>query len=185
MQPEELRGAIKRAAKGDRAAAAAVFDAYYPRIYRYALGRLRSPADAEDVAAETFARVIAQLDRFRWKGGGFEAWLFKIARNLTIDRIRLVTREHTTDKVVDGVERDLDHLPEVRAVHLETSAELAAIISGLPEDQQEVLLLRFAADLDTKETASVMGRKANAIRQLQFRALSNVRNMLDEGVVAS
>ena len=177
MEDRELKQAVRKAARGDRAAAAVLFDTYHPRLYRYALGRLGSPADAEDVASETFARVLSKLDGFRWRGGGFEAWLFRIASNLVVDRARTTTRERPTEDDMDTREVAVQQLPEDQTLRLETSRELAALLLGLPGDQREVLLLRFAAGLDTHETGAVMGRNANAVRQLQFRALQNIRSM--------
>lgn len=153
-----------------------LFDTYHSRLYRYALAKLGSPADAEDVAAETFARMLGKLDGFRWKGGGFEAWLFRIASNLITDRFRASAREQVTDEQIEEQEMAIERLPEARTLHLETSDELARLLVTLPEDQREVLLLRFAAGLDTHETASVMKKNVNAVRQLQFRALRSIRD---------
>jgi RNA polymerase sigma-70 factor, ECF subfamily len=179
VEDRELKREVRRAARGDRDAAAVLFDAYHPRLYRYALAKLRSPSDAEDVAAETFARVLGQLDRFTWKGGGFEAWLFRIASNLVVDRVRISAREKATDQPIELEVGSKEPLPEDQVARLETGEELGMLLSALPDDQREVLLLRFAAGLDTHETGAVMGRNANAIRQLQFRALANVRNMME------
>lgn len=177
MEDRDLRRLVRSAAKGEREAAAELFDTYQPRLYRYALARLGSPMDAEDVVSETFARVLSKLDGFRWRGGGFEAWLFRIASNLVVDRARLTTRERPTDDEIDTRETAMDRMPEDRTLHLETSRELSSLLVELPEDQREVLLLRFAAGLDTNETGAVMGRKPNAVRQLQFRALENIRSI--------
>lgn len=177
MEDRELKREVKSAARGDREAAAFLFDVYHPRLYRYALARLGSTTDAEDIASETFARVLGKLDSFRWKAGGFEAWLFKIASNLITDKHRKSIRERTTDELLLE-ERDtaMERQPEERALHLESRRELETLLLTLPEEQREVLLLRFAAGLDTHEAAAVMNKKANAIRQLQFRALQNIRN---------
>lgn len=176
MEDKQLKREVRNAARGDREAAAVLFDAYHPRLYRYALAKLGSPTDAEDVAAETFARVLGRLDAFRWKGGGFEAWMFRIASNLITDKHRTSAREQTTDEQIEEQETAMEHLPEARTLHLETSQELDRLLISLPDEQREVLLLRFAAGLDTHETAAVMRKTANAIRQLQFRALQNIRS---------
>lgn len=176
MEDRELKREVKSAARGDREAAALLFDTYHPRLYRYALAKLGSPSDAEDVASETFARVLGKLDSFRWKGAGFEAWLFKIASNLITDRYRKADRERTTDELIEEQDTAMERQPEERTLHLESRRELDTLLLTLPEDQREVLLLRFAAGLDTHETAAVMKKKPNAIRQLQFRALHNIRS---------
>lgn len=178
MEDRDLKRDVKKAIHGDREAAASLFDTYHPRIYRYALARLGSAADAEDVASETFARVLSKLDGFRWKGGGFEAWLFRIASNLIVDRARDRAKERATDEPVHDVESTVGFLPEDSTMANETSRELRALLVALPEDQREVLLLRFAGGLDTYEAGAVMGRNANAVRQLQFRALQNLRDMM-------
>lgn len=176
MEDKQLKREVRSAARGDREAAAVLFDAYHPRLYRYALAKLGSPADAEDVAAETFARVLGKLDAFRWKGGGFEAWMFRIASNLITDKHRSSAREQMSDEQIEEHETAMERLPEARTLHLETSAELDRMLVALPDEQREVLLLRFAAGLDTQETAVVMKKNANAIRQLQFRALQSIRS---------
>ncbi|MEA2451337.1 MAG: polymerase sigma-70 factor, subfamily [Actinomycetota bacterium] len=176
MEDKGLKREVRSAARGDRQAAALLFDTYHPRLYRYALAKLGSPADADDVASETFARVLSKLDGFRWTGGGFEAWLFKIASNLITDRYRSAARERPTDDQVEEQETAMEHLPEDRTLHLESSRELDQMLHDLPDEQREVLLLRFAAGLDTHETAAIMKKNVNAIRQLQFRALENIRS---------
>lgn len=176
MEDKDLRRDVKQAARGDRDAAGFLFDAYHPRIYRYALARLGSPADAEDVASETFARVLSKLDGFRWKGGGFEAWLFRIASNLIVDRARHRAKEHATD--FDNHDTPSEASPEEVTLQREISRELRALLATLPADQREILLLRFAGGLDTYEAGAVMGRNANAARQLQFRALQNLRELM-------
>ena len=179
MENQELKGYVRRAARGDRDAAAELFDTYHPRVYRYALAKLGRPADAEDVAAETFVRILGTLDRFRWKGGDFEAWLFRIAANLVVDKVRGTSKEHASEHPIELEESDRTYHPEDRTLQLETTEELSGLLTALPDDQREVLLLRFAGGLDTYETGAAMGRKANAVRQLQFRALSNLRNMMN------
>jgi RNA polymerase sigma-70 factor, ECF subfamily len=173
VEKRALKHEVRRAARGDEDAAALLFDHYYPRVYRYAVARLGEQHDAEDVAAETFARVLRGLDRFKWQGGGFEAWLFRIAANLVVDHFR-----HRSRELVDEIDDDpasTDEMPEVRALQSEQAGEVAALLDGLPSEQREVLVLRFAAGLDTNQAAEVMKKRANAVRQLQFRALENLR----------
>jgi RNA polymerase sigma-70 factor (ECF subfamily) len=173
VEKRALKHEVRRAARGDEDAAALLFDHYYPRVYRYAVVRLGEQHDAEDVAAETFARILRGLDGFKWQGGGFEAWLFRIVANLVVDHFR-----HRSHEVVDEIDDDpaaTDELPEVRAIQSEQAGEMAALLDGLPSEQREVLVLRFAACLDTNQAADVMKKRVNAVRQLQFRALENLR----------
>jgi RNA polymerase sigma-70 factor (ECF subfamily) len=176
VETPELKRATRKAAGGDEQAAAALFDHYHPRVFRYALARLRDRADAEDIASETFARVLRDLDRFRWKGAGFEAWIFRIAANLVVDHLRRETKEPGKD-IQEGEAAEPDLGPEARVLMGEQSQELHAMLHRLAPEQREVLVLRFAGGLDTHEVGRVMKKKPNAIRQLQFRALENLRSM--------
>jgi RNA polymerase sigma-70 factor (ECF subfamily) len=185
VEPRELKRAVRRAAKGDEPSAGELFDEFYPRVYRYAMAKLGNPVDAEDVAAETFVKVLKGLDRFVWKGGGFEAWIFRIASNLVVDQVRFRVRETVTE-VSDDPDENVDPYWEPEAAFLlsEAGDELRAALAELPGDQREVLILRFAGGLDTKECGAVMNRKPNAIRQLQFRALASLRDSMQEEVKA-
>ena len=179
MENEELRVQVRRAARGDEVAAGVIFDHFYPRVFRYARARLGTEADAEDVAAETFARVLRGLDKFKWKGAGFEAWLFRIASNLVVDAYRRSGRELPEAAPADDRESQED-APETIVLLAEQAGSLKRMIDALAPDQREVVLLRFAADLDTYEVGRVMNRNPNAVRQLQFRALQKLRDMMKE-----
>lgn len=183
MDQREIRRYARRAGRGDQDAAGRLFDHCYPRLYRYALAKLGSTADAEDVAAETFARALRDLDRFKWKGGGFEAWLFRVASNLVVDHVRLAARERG-----DGADEEDDQdseawSPEEAFLRSETAGEVQALVARLAPAHSEVLLLRFVAGLESSEVGRVMGRTTNAVRQLQFRALDQLRRMVDESVM--
>lgn len=184
MDPEQIKDVVRRASKGDGRAAAELFDAFHPRIYRYAFSKLRSAQDADDVASETFARVLRDLGRFRWRAGGFEAWIFRIASNLVVDHVRRASREQPAAEALPEGESS-DARPDEIVISGELAKGLRSLVDRLVVDQKEVLLLRFAAGLDTNETAAVMGKKVNAVRQLQFRALENLRAIMAEQADAS
>lgn len=182
MEEADLRGVVRRASRGDEEAAARLFDEYYPRVYRYAAARVGPGPTAEDAASETFAKVVREIGRFKWRGAGFEGWLFRIARNAVVDIQRRGGRETLTEELVEPREPSGEATPETIVEGLETASELKVVLDRLPPEQREVLLLRFGAGLDTNETGRAMDRNANAVRQLQLRALRNVRAMIPEGV---
>lgn len=175
----DLKHLVREAAAGKGDAAGELFDEYYPRLYRYSLGKLSHPLDAEDVAAETFARVLKDIGKFRWKGGGFEAWIFRIAANLIVDRVRDRSR---VEPVRDSADGPSTWTTEELFLSSEDARIVRSAVEKLPDDQREVLLLRFAGGLAAKETGDVMGRNANAVRQLQFRALAALREHLKQEV---
>ena len=182
MEEAQLKALVRKASRGDEDAAALLFDEYYPRVYRYAAARLGQGPSAEDAASETFAKVVRELGRFKWRGAGFEGWLFRIARNVIVDMQRRGGREMPAAEIAEPAEASQEGLPEDTLVNVESAVELRALLDRLPPEQREVLLLRFGAGLDTNETGRAMDRNANAVRQLQLRALRNVRAMIPEGV---
>lgn len=85
------------------------------------------------------------------------------------------------ETVVDKVSGDGDSMtPEEALLDAEQTRGLNDMLARLVPEQREVLLLRFAAGLNAAESGKVMGKKPNAIRQLQFRALANVRQMMEK-----
>lgn len=185
MEEAQLRTLVRRASRGDEGAAAALFDEYYPRVYRYAAARLGGGASAEDAASETFAKVVREIGRFKWRGAGFEGWLFRIARNVIVDMQRRGGREMPTPDAIEPPGPSREAEPEAAVLGAESAEELRSLLDELPADQREVLLLRFGAGLDTNETGRAMERNANAIRQLQLRALRNLRAMIPERVTGT
>src|SRR3990172_5879448 len=90
MDDDELRRTVDRAVARDLEALSRLYDTYFDRIYRYILIRVRNVTEAEDLAGQTFLRLLERIDSFRWQasGGGFPAWLFRIAHNLIVDWFR-------------------------------------------------------------------------------------------------
>src|SRR5579883_2407674 len=80
--------ALVEAAKQDSHAFALLYDRYVERVYRYCYRRLGSHADAEDTTSQTFHRALEAIASYEVRGAPFEAWLFRIAHNLVVDRSR-------------------------------------------------------------------------------------------------
>ena len=178
MDVPEIKQEVRRAARGDQDSAALLFDHYHPRLFRYAVARVGDSQIAEDIASETFVRVLRDLDKFRWRGAGFDGWLFRIAHNLVVDHFRRSERESLVEDPEAGTGRIEAHTPEIAALADESSRELRMVLEELSPDQRDVIALRFAAGLDTHETAEALGKKPNAVRQLQFRALESLRHRM-------
>lgn len=169
---------IERARGGDRAAFAELYDQYVDSVYRYLLYRLREPSDAEDLTSEVFTRAFANIHRYRWQGKSFLAWLYTIARNAVTDRRR---RERPTVDLdtAYGVAEDGPTAHE-RAVLGEQVGALRGAVKHLTTEQQQVLSLRFEANLSSREVARMLGKNEGAIRALQFRALGRLRKILHD-----
>ena len=177
MQPQRISGDIIEQAKAlDSKAIAALFEYYYPKIYRYFYYRLRANEDAEDLASEVFVKVVRSI---RHQAGNFEAWLYMIAKNTLTDYYRRkgVRRENTMDETI------LEAMPDDKRPVNDPFAqeELKKNISRLSEEQQQVILLKFIEGFDNAKIAEIMGKTIGAVKALQFRALANLRELMKEG----
>ena len=145
-------------------------------VYRYALMFVRDPHLAEDIAAEAYLRAWRARDRFESNGTPI-AWLLSITRNCALDELRKRREQVHLDAVADFEEssNELGSMlseNDVNAIH--------DAIRRLTSEQQQVIFLRFFEELPHEQVAQRLGRNPNAIRAIQFRALSRMRKLLEE-----
>ncbi|MCK4268477.1 MAG: sigma-70 family RNA polymerase sigma factor, partial [Actinomycetia bacterium] len=145
---QELRQTIEKAKKHDIAALSQIYEEFFDRIYRYILIRVRNKEAAEDLAGQTFLRMLERISDFNWKGAGFKSWLFRIAHNLVIDLFR--NRQTISfDETVSKTGRSAEDL----AIANETLNEVLESLTLLSENQRQVVLLRLVGGLSCRETA--------------------------------
>ncbi len=133
--------------------------------------RARRAPDPEDVLGEVFLQVSRDLDRFAGDATDLRRWVFTIARNRMTDAFR---RRARRPQVVDRTPPVVAAAPAPEPV----DDELLAALAELGEDQREVVVLRFVADLSLEDVAAVTGRNVNAVKAMQHRALANLRQAL-------
>ena len=179
LDPETL-AAAKRL---EPAAVAAVYDAFADAIYRYVSFRVRSPEDAEDLTDQVFLKMIEALPAYDDRGLPFAAWLYRIARNLLVDRYRRSGREPVS--LSDSLEaRGRGADPFAAAAGTLDREALRAAMATLTDEQRQVVTLRFIEGWEVDEVAEAMGRRPGAIHALQHRALGALqRALLRSGAV--
>ncbi len=170
----ELLDGVRR---GDEVAATELFRRVQPRLLRYL--RSQEPRVADDLAAEVWVAVASGLDSFEGDEGGFRAWTFTIARRRVLDHRRKGVRRRTSPVEPDGLE-DRPDPAAADAISDGNEAQEAVdmIVSVLPPDQAEVVLLRVLGDLDAETVAAMMGRTAGWVRVTQHRALKRLATQL-------
>jgi len=144
-----------------------LYEQNFERVYAFIARRVRDRQDVEDITAEVFQHGLANLRRFEWRGVPFAVWLFRIAANAIADRWRKLSRE-----AVDPTSDDLDqsHWPDI-----ERRVILFKLVDDLPADQRSVILKRFVEEKTIREIAGELRKSEGAVKQLQFRALENLR----------
>ena len=164
MEEERL---LIEAAQKDPRRFAELYERNFERVYAFIARRLRDRHAAEDVTAEVFHHALANLSKFEWRGVPFAVWLFRIAANATTDHLKKASREHFDPASVD---LDQSHWPDV-----EKRILLFKLVDDLLDDQRTVILKRFVEERSIREIADDLQRSEGAVKQLQFRALENLR----------
>ena len=181
-ETEERR--LVEAAQQDRACFGDVYERYFELVYGYVARRVRDRAATEDLTSEVFRKALANIDRFRWTGAPFGAWLLRIASNVIADRANRQKKDGVrVDEPADSLlaARDASRTSESQQAQLEDAERRAWVIrqvDELPDDQRRVVRMRFAEEKSIKQIADELGRSEGAIKQLQFRALQSLRKEL-------
>ncbi len=171
--------ALVLAAKaGDPSAFGELYERYRDAIYRYCLARTGSAHDAEDLAADVFVKALQSLDRYQDRGLPFAAFLYRIARNAAIDRVRVLKQPLSVDTLVSEPPSGQNVEAEA-SLGVERSILLAAL-TRLKAEHREVIVLRFIEGYGAVEVARMLGRTEGAIRTMQHRALERLRREFDD-----
>jgi RNA polymerase sigma-70 factor, ECF subfamily len=172
---------VELAMAGDFDSFAALYSRHLETIYRYIYYRTGDSHDAEDLTEQVFLKAWEAMSRYKPVGSCFCSWLYRISHNIVVDH-------HRRKKRVSYEELEGDNLPPDGAewslldtmISAEESATLAAAIVRLPEDQQQVLLLRFIEGLGHAEIAQILNKSEVACRGIQYRALTALHRILTD-----
>jgi RNA polymerase sigma-70 factor (ECF subfamily) len=176
LNAEEEASLVTRAKEGDETAVSQLYRQYAPGIYGYIASRVGDPAVADDLTSEVFLRALEGLPRFEYRGISISSWLYRIAHDRTADHFRRQARRPTIpleDELLpaqEGIDQEVD-------ARLRTE-QLGKAIERLTAEQHQVILLRFVAGFKLKEIAYVMDRSTDAIKMLQLRALTRLRQLV-------
>lgn len=189
-QEAEKRRLVE-AAQQDRARFVDVYEEYFELVYAYVAHRTRGRDDIEDLTADVFRKALENLSRFKWTGAPFGAWLLRIASNLIADRAKRAARElGSSPRVSKSVNmptltvglpphsQSTRQAQQTELEEAESRAHLFRLVDSLSGDQRRVVVMRFAEERSIREIADELGCSEGAVKQLQFRALENLRKIL-------
>jgi RNA polymerase sigma-70 factor (ECF subfamily) len=163
---------LVEAAQNNPECFADLYEIHFHRVYAYILSRIGNRDEAQDLTADVFHQALANIRSFEWRGIPFSAWLFRIASNAIADRWERASREQ-------GNPIPEQH-QDVSLEKVEQKATLFRLVSTLPVDQRHVILQRFVEQKSIREIAMELQRSEGAVKQLQFRALQNLRSRMGE-----
>ena len=167
--------ALVNAARKDPSAFGRLYDRYVQSIYRYVYSRVGGTHEAEDITSQTFMAAYESLGRYRERGQ-FSAWLFRIAQSKLNDHFRRSRREVGLEAAGEILERE-DALGTL--IRAEELSRIRSLISHLDEDEQELIRLRYVADLSFAEIADLLGRREDAVKKSVYRLLARLKGQVE------
>lgn len=156
----------------------AIYDEYFPEIYRYALYRLGDESLAEDIASDVFIRLLEGVKANRGPQSNLKGWLLGTASHIISDSLRKKYR-HQEDEIPASLP-DLQPAPALQVDQREQQRAMKNALAKLTIEQQNVLAFRFGQGYSIEETSTLMNKNLNAIKALQFRALAALQRELGE-----
>jgi RNA polymerase sigma-70 factor, ECF subfamily len=162
----------------DPQAISAIYDRYFPEVYRFVRYRLNDEHAAEDIASDVFVRLLEASKSGRGPQTNLKAWLLATASHIVTDHLRKAYRRPESELPETLPDEAPD--PSQDYEKLERERRLKSAMSTLTDEQQYVVTLRFNQGYSLEETAALMNKNANAVKQLQFRALAALNRALGE-----
>jgi RNA polymerase sigma factor (sigma-70 family) len=177
---------IQRFIKGEQSCFEQLIHRHKNKVFAYISLYIRDQALAEDLFQDTFVKVIQSVKAGKYQDNGkFISWVMRIAHNLIIDHFRRVKQMNTVSN--DDYESDLfnskrfaESTVEDDMIKRQIQKDVRKMISQLPDDQREVVILRHYAGLSFKEIADITDVSINTALGRMRYALINMRKLMQE-----
>lgn len=182
MDSSEFESVITGAREGAEWAWSAIYRDLAPQLLGYF--RTRRARDPEDLVGEVFVQLARNVRRFEGDYASFRSWVFIVAHHRMSNRRRSLARKPAEPRA-DTVSMDRRRAPsaELDALTSINAERIMQIVGQLTTEQREVIALRVVADMSLEDTARVMGKSVGSVKQLQRRALIQLRSRLEEQAV--
>jgi RNA polymerase sigma-70 factor (ECF subfamily) len=169
---------LDRAQSGDAEAMECLFERHYTMVYRLAWRWCGVRDDAEDIAQETFVKLIRKLNTFR-RRSSFKTWLYRIAVNTARDFGRRCGAQRSREEEYD---EEGNHNPGSGLVDGTAAGRLREALDFLPAAQREAVLLVFSEGMSHREASQVLGCSEVTVSWRVFRARARLRTFLEQGI---
>ena len=154
----------------------AIYEEHMAYVFRYINYRVGNRNEAEDLTSVVFEKALAAFDRYDSRKAAPQTWLLTIARNTVTDHLRKSSKRKTMplDDVV-GIE-SADPSPPEATERQEEYEKLQLCLAVLPQREQEIISLKFGAELNNRQIATVIGLSENNVGTILFRTIGKLRN---------
>ena len=169
---------LKQAAQGNEEAFGLLYENYVDRIFNYIYYRTGNVHDAEDLTARVFQRAMKHIPNYQDRGVPFSAWLYRIAHNLVANwhRDRSRKKEIAITEMMSLPAKN--EPPETTLLRTEKQDALLRLIRTLPQDRQQLLILKFVEGYSNAEIGKIMNRSEGAVKSLYHRTLLALRDQV-------
>ena len=176
---------IKEVLKGDQNAFAEIVELFQDKLFRVCFRMLGNRHEAEDIAQEAFVRAYINIHTFDTKRK-FSTWIYRIATNLCIDRIRKKKPDYFLDAEVAGTEglnmysqiASTEELPEEEVLKMEMQDRVQYEISRLPDKYRAVIVLKYMEDLPLQEISDILEMPLGTVKTRIHRGREALRKQL-------
>ena len=168
---------IDRAVAGDRNAFSALYDTHVTRVYHHTYYLTSNTVLAEDITQEVFIKAWKSINKYTRTGAPFIAWLNTIARHLVIDHYRSKKREIPVEEAPVIIDNDSN--PGILAEASFEREHIRKAVLKLKGVKQKVILMRFISGMSYREIGEALHKKEGAVRVIQFRALKDLKAILE------
>ncbi|MBN2240678.1 MAG: sigma-70 family RNA polymerase sigma factor [Dehalococcoidales bacterium] len=171
----ETERLVKKAIEGSPDAFGELYSGFAEKIYRYVFYNIRDRVSSEDITQEVFLKAWKAIGSCKGKEKTFSPWLYRIAHNLLVDKYRkkkyLLLEAHPVENISDTEYRIHDRLDQ---------EDLINSLEFLPANQRQLIILKFIEGMDNREIAGIMKKSEGAIRIMQMRALSRLKDTIEK-----
>lgn len=182
---------VRKARAGDRGAYGRLVLLYQHRLYNAIVRMIGDREESRELTQETFTRGLARIDSFRGEASAY-TWLFRIATNLCISRLRTVQRRRTFSleggfgdggadqaaSLINRVKPDADDRPDQAAERAERNQQVLAALGRLDPEYRAVLVMRDIEGFDYQQMAEVLALPLGTLKSRLFRARLALRDEL-------
>ncbi len=176
MVESGLDDLARRVSDGDSEAFQTLYESHLDTIYRYVYYKVGNGQLAEDLTQHIFMKAWEAINRYQWRELPFQHWLLRLARNTVIDHYRSTKPANAT--LLDPIGEGID--PEEELAQSEMIRTLQEAVRQLPDEQREVIVLRFIEQMPHADVALHLGKSAATVRVIQHRALQALRRLLEQ-----
>jgi RNA polymerase sigma-70 factor, ECF subfamily len=176
---------IKQVLKGDQNAYGEIVELFKDKVFQICYRMLGNHHEAEDIAQEAFIRAFINIHSFKQERK-FSTWLYRIATNLCIDRLRKKKPDYYLDAEVSGTDGltlysqipSTDRLPDTEVENMDLQDAIQKAISALPEKYRSVIVLKYVEELSLNEISEIMDLPLGTVKTRIHRGREALRKQL-------